>query len=190
MTDRKLFPVLGIDQPDVPAFILRMCSDRDAHPSKEASVAGWEYLPVRARYIISPNLLTVGFLRFQGDQQRRKAAFATCSDLSARLRTAASRQPADSGFPQPGIEKIFHALTCDSGEIRMRVGEDRFLYNSGSSGSSPARDRSCRRQALGSSPFRQTSLPSPFPMRMPDVAIFGCVRQIRQLFEPIDSARA
>ena len=31
MPDRKLFPVLGIDQPHIPVFIFRM-QDRDAHP--------------------------------------------------------------------------------------------------------------------------------------------------------------
>ncbi|GCJ60843.1 hypothetical protein BvCmsL71A_02229 [Escherichia coli] len=31
MPDRKLFPVLGVDQPHIPVFIFRM-QDRDAHP--------------------------------------------------------------------------------------------------------------------------------------------------------------
>lgn len=73
-------------------------------PSNEASVAGWNTCSGERVTTISPNLS--GF-SFAGHQHHRAAYLFV---PSARLCTATSRQPADSGFPQPGIEKIFHVL--------------------------------------------------------------------------------
>ncbi len=167
MTDRKLFPVLGIDQPDVPVFILRM-QDRDAHPFEGGKRGRMEYLLRRARYDYLTELVRLEV--WQISSAVKLLTRSTYRHVSTQQRAVSQLI---AGFPSRVLKKYFMFY------LRFRRDKNegwgrRFLYNSGSSGARQ-RDRSCR-QALGSSPFDK--LPFHLPMRMPDVAIFGCTPDI------------
>ncbi len=81
-----------------------------------------EYLLRERVTTISPNLSGFSF----GRSSAHRAAYLFV--LSARLCTATSRRQLIAGFPQPGIEKIFHVLPRFR---RDKIGrwEKRFLYN-------------------------------------------------------------